>query len=332
MSKIISRDHSGKICSFHYEVWIYNLWTEEWRKYAVPEQKGLPISRSYSGVVIRNDIYIFGENMFGKLTSKNGLFVWSMIHPADQAKVPSPRVFHCAWEHGEKMWVFGGFGLSPVDYLNDHGEFILLSGVYGNNNQLLSYDPSTDIWTNVKCSGEVPSPRNRASSAKMHDNIWLCGGETGPFTDIGFNDVYKLNMHSFVWTKIETTLPLSSVPSLNCGLVASLTPISASQLLWYEGNRNTKDIPRIFDVQSHTWTPYPIAKSHHKCKHTGITGLNSNVIILGKKILHQVKNLISVTLEPKCLQQQAIQMIYKHRSNLPWKMLPQELISKMGLE
>ena len=237
------------IFSFKYTIWLYNLWTEQWRKYAFPKQKEPPEALlGQTGVAIGNDIYYFGgnnhKNMLRKLTRNvQGSFVWSIIHTEDQTKVPSPRLHHCAWEHDNKMWVFGGKGQPTDDYLNDHGHFIPYSfNVHksnGKNNQLLSYDPSTKTWINVKCSGEVPSPRHSAFTARMQDNVWLYGGKTG---NLYSDNLYELNMRSFTWTKIE-----ANMTGPNGGVAVSLTPISGSQLLLY-GSYHQK-ISWIFDIQ-----------------------------------------------------------------------------------
>ena len=272
--------------------------------------------------------------MISKLTrNANGSFVSSKIHIDNQKKVPSSRFCHCAWEHGEKMWVFGGFGPSPVDYLNDHGDFVPwgASGgtTYGNNNQLFSFDPTARTWTNAECFGDIPSPRGEASTAIVEDTVWLYGGSTNKI--IFNNDLHELNMLSFTWTKIETTMPRP-----NGTRTASLTPISANQLVLYGGYvcDENDTVTWVFNVQSHTWRQHPTAGSHRKVLHTGITGLNSSVIILGGETSegsqHQRENtIISVILEPKCLQQLAIQVIYKHRSELPWESLPKQLTCKI---
>ena len=283
-----------------------------------------------TGVVIGTHVYIFGgrshNNMLRKLiTNAKGSFVWSKIHIEDQTKVPSPRTNHCAWEHGEKMWVFGGHGPSPVDYLNNHGDYRPLLPHFSSsqtNNQLFSYDPTTVTWINIRCSGEVPSPQHEASTAKIHDTVWLYGGTT----EFCFhsNELYELNMHSFAWTKIEATCQKPKETSM-----ASLTPISASHLLLYGGNQHMNTKPWIYNVQTHAWSRHPTAKRHCRWNHTGITGLNSSVIILGGEVAlakkKTKKTILSVILEPKSLKKLAIQMIYKHRSELPWENLPKSL-------
>ena len=172
------------------------------------------------------------------------------------------------------MWVFGGYGSSPDNYLNNHGDFRLIYGENGENNQLFSYDPSKNMWTNAECFGTIPSPHSFASIAKIQDNVWLYGGTTN-HNHISNEDMYELNMLSFVWTKIETTIPR---PNGSCR--ASLTPISGRQLAFYGGLQQNTDnqnlpMPWIFDVKSHAWSQPPAAKSHHRCNHTGITGLSN---------------------------------------------------------
>ena len=338
-----------------YTTWVYNLWTEEWRKNAISTQKGIS-PPGQTAVVIGTVVYIFGEfthkNMLRRVRrDANGSFVWRICHAKDKTKLPSPRIYHCAWAHREKMWVFGGVGKSIDDYLNDHGTFIPRPGeTDGSNNQLFSYNPSTKVWINMKCSGEIPSPRYSASTAIIQDNVWLYGGTTE--NNNHCNDLYKLNMHSFTWTNIET-----SMPRPNGRNAASLTPISVSQLVLHGGqhhfmlsyyvlnDRILQDNQKlkktwIFDIPSHTWRQHPVVETAYRYDHTGITGLNSSVIVLGgstmhcKESQHHVESttfcvMLEPKPDPKSLQQMAIRMIYKHRSKLPWENLPKKLTCKI---
>ena len=323
-------------------LWIHNLWTEQWVKYVIQIRKHLYFERDCTGVLIGTDVYmmwgIVGESynkhmLLGLNINANGSCTWGSIHTGNQTKEPSPRVHYCAWEHGAKMWVFGGYGPSPVDYLNDHGDFALCYRTCGTNNQLLSYEPSTYTWTNAQCFGDIPSPRCHASAAVLADTVWLYGGKTK--NNFFNSDLYELNMLSFAWTKIETTMPRP-----NGRRQASFIPISSSQLVLYGGNGYQDEhdqnltVPWIFNVQLHTWKQHPMAECYLRKDHTCITGLNSSAIILGGKTSrgsqHQRKSTIFyVRLEPKCLQQLAIQMIYKHKSELPWKSLPKNLTCKI---
>ena len=327
-------------------LWIYDIWTEQWAKHTISERKCLPFVSHvhYTGVVIGTYVHImcgligehFKKNMLWNLRlNANRSCAWGLMHIDKQAQVPSPRIRHCAWAHGEKMWVFGGWGPSPVNYLNDYGDFELCEGSYGTNNQLLSFHPPTKTWTNAKCFGDIPSPLRMASSAMVADTVWLYGGLTK--NDAYNNDMYELSMLSFAWTKIEVTTPR---PNGNYG--ASLSPISASQFLLHGGQhqdehgQSLNTMPWIFSVQLRTWRQHPTAESHLRENHTCycITALNSNIIILGGKTSsgsrHQRENtILCVRLEPKSLQQLAIQMIYKHKSELPWKSLPKKMTCKI---
>ena len=46
--------------SCNYSILIYNLWTEQWRNYTIPEPQELPEVYGQTGVVIGTDVYIFG--------------------------------------------------------------------------------------------------------------------------------------------------------------------------------------------------------------------------------------------------------------------------------
>ena len=89
------------------------------------------------------------------------------------------------------------------------------------------------------------------------------------------------------------------------------------------------------DLTSHSWRMYTSVRDHDRFSHTGSSNLNNNVIIVGGVTdlddgYEVQSNIFHVMLEPKCLQQVAMKIIYKYRDQLPWKLLPPKLISKLG--
>ena len=135
---------------------------------------------------------------------KDGCFSWDKIQMQEKRKRPSPRSGHSGWEHGKKLWVFGGQGYLPFDYLNDNGNFKNVYLNSGLNNQLLYFDPFCQKWSNINCSGAVPSPRYNHSTAIIKDKVWLYGGKTSPGL---CSTLFELNMESITWSKIETKMP-----------------------------------------------------------------------------------------------------------------------------
>ena len=116
-------------------IWMYNLYTELWKKHVIPNRNLAP-SPSYDScaVAVGSDIYMFGgcvyekyhinRNFLWKLTIRTtGCFVWSQIMVKNRKKAPSPRKDHSGWEYAGKVWMFGGSGSSPEGYLNVHGDF-----------------------------------------------------------------------------------------------------------------------------------------------------------------------------------------------------------------
>ena len=288
------------------EIWTYNLWTEQWKNHGVLEWKQIQMAQSLCGVAIGSDLYMYARRLgtVWKVTrNTDGSFEWSTIK-FENSKLPSPRSDVCVWEYEEKLWTFG------------------------DNNQLLCYDPEIQSWLNVKCHGEVPTPRSLASAAAIKDKVWLFGRISG--VNSVFNELYELSMHSVSWTQIKTRMPW---PPRMTQLLS--TPITGSKLVLHDGLE--ENFVWILDVQSYTWSQYKISFGHEQTSQ-GITGLSSDVIFISSNDIrttdtdcHLFSARFSVMLEAKRLAQLAMKQIYQYRKKLPWKNLPPRLICKMEL-
>ena len=341
-----------------YVIWVYNLWTEQWRKYKtrVPQGKRVPYLTHYSAVAIEADIFIFEGyklrnvkhrmwDVQWRLTKRtDGSFTWSTSHIQDITKTPSPRSGQRAWEYEQKVWIFGGFGSSPEGFLYDYGDFqqsLTHAAGIGLNNQLLCYDPSINSWANVECFGEIPSPRTYARAAIMKEKVWLYGGRYQYNSILHANRLHELNMHSLVWTHIDITKSWRKgfinphVSERPFKWYISITPITNSELalVGYDSNKK-RTFTWILDVESHTCRMHMNEtenRSQWGLNHTGTPGLNNTVILLGGEPSSQETNnsMFSVMLEPKLLQQLALKAIHQHKNVLQWKSLPRKLIHKL---
>ena len=315
-------------------IWMYNLYTEQWRKHTIPHTQTVPTGRCYAcAVVIHSDVYMFGgstptgsrciTNALWKLAvGSAGLFVWNKIVMTNDETTPSPRHFHTGWEHAEKMWIFGGYGSSPDGFLHEHGDFVQCR-----NNQLLCFNPSNEEWTNPQYYGRVPEPRKGHATTKCQDKVWLYGGFD--YTGKAFHDLHELNMHSYTWTIIETQQMQPRAYAF-----CTMSMMSENKLVLHGGKDN--DWKRlsdtwILDLETETWKQY--SSDTPRASHTGSQGINNSVIIIGGFLgnsnmdPHQsmYKNIFHVLIEPKSLQQLAMQKICKHHTVLPWKRLPRKL-------
>ena len=92
------------------EIWMYNLYTEYWRKHVIPYlQLAPPMIKDSCAVTIGTNIYLFGGWQYNKSCLTSALwkltitstecFNWSKIMFDDQVKTPSPRCNHSGWEH-----------------------------------------------------------------------------------------------------------------------------------------------------------------------------------------------------------------------------------------
>ena len=331
-------DESLKIQLPMHEIFMYNLYTEQWRNLKhIPGDK-LPAPREQAcAAVIGKDIYMFGGkhpfragafNDLWKLTSiTKGGFTWCKIEFQCNVKLPSPRYEHCAWEYENCMWVFGGFVSleDQSEYLNDHGEF---SNWY--TNQLLCYDPSTQLWTNPQSFGTVPSPRSKCPIALIGDKVWLRGG-------FGIHRIkkdcfFQLDMKSRTWTQTLTNNTIPQSPYGLCSLVAvSNTQLVVTGITTYVVDEGSDTW--IIDLPSSTWRQYK-SKDQYRWNQTCSVSVNKCAIIIGgadSGEQHTSKVIFEVMLEPKSLKQLAMKMIYNKQDELPWMCLPPKLIAQLDL-
>ncbi len=60
-------------------------------------------------------------------------------------------------------------------------------------NDTWSFDISTRKWTELRCTGSIPSPRSSHAAVLVDDVMYVFGGYTGK-TDLG--DLYALQLSS----------------------------------------------------------------------------------------------------------------------------------------
>ena len=357
---------SKRTYSIH-TLWMYNMYTEAWEEHSVPlgdltehwEKKFLPEVKGVSpaiqfacAVAIGADIFVFGgmcvvghtelstyvSNGLFKLGRKHrGEFSWSCIKYRSKVHSPSPRFYHTGWEYAEKLWIFGGKGPTNDGYLNDNGDFM---GPY--NNQFLCFDPLCEKWTNPPCSGNIPEPRCDHFTAILRDTVWLTGGinDTKLFDDRCFDDIYQLDMHSLVWTKMQASVQKPSLKTF----ISSFTAISNRQLLLQVNFVGAYGMIAsegwVLDTLSASWRKHATAlkDKHPRMCNTATPGINNTIIIIGGHDPNDHsdsgsryhRDTLHVMLEPKSLQQLAVKTIYKLKAELPCEALPKSLQNLLG--
>ena len=345
-------------------IWMYNLYTGQWRKQKVPcKDKCPPACFGASATLIGIDIFMFGgrnidscklTNTLWKLSRMpNGCFDWNEITISTtkwshrvgssdeikqrKSKFPSPRTGHSDWEHGNKLWIFGGQGDSSDGYLTDHG----YQTNDGENNQLLCFDPSCREWQNPKCNGYAPEARSGHTSAIIGHKAWLFGGYKVSYQH-NFHDLYQLDMISLTWTEIKID---QNVIWPQGRAFCTLTAISEYQLVLNGGIHNHISARNtwIFDIASMSWSEYTVDSMddkhmlwHHSCA-PGINRgtafiIGGELIVIDNQKIHyqEPQQHISILLEPKSLKHLAIQGIHENRYILPWQMMPKKFTCLLG--
>ena len=344
----------------HDVVWLYNTCSGHWDKYVIASDTAYPTGVKWSGgVVIQNVLYLFihkthpkrhNELWMLKRPANSASDVWEKVTFETQGEQPSPRMDGRVWEHGRKLWTFGGIGKDHTGYLFKQGEFNR-----GYNNQLLCFDPASRKWYNPECFGDVPSPRCDFAVTVAGDEVWLYGGQAPSGNTlckaIDPPDLYKLNMNSsrLRWTRIQQK-PNSLWPKFSEG--ATLTAVNNSLVL--HGNYGEDDVIAetwLFSPSLSTWSLYSSRIGVSRSAHAACLGLSdsNSVLVLGGSIigpddddyyddyyddddddtLLEKYYVHHIQLQPSSLTDLALKVVYRHRHTLDWNILPFNLIDKL---
>ena len=260
-------------------------------------------------------------------TSKQRFICREIDFTFTRKKIPSPRCNHAGWEYSGRLWTFGGFALTPVCHeWNDHGDFVNFC-----TNQLLCFNPQSKQWTNPKCYGSVPAPREKHATTSFGDKVWLFGGKN---RGVVFDELFELDMFTLMWTQIQVdwTKPKGRY---SC----TLSALSNGRIILHGGcnSQYVFCMSWVLDLPSLKWKQLRFIIDHPREAHTASVGINSRTIIIGGlKGRHDTDNntystLFYAMLEPKSLQQLAMKIIYKHCDVLPWQSLPKRLIDVLGI-
>ena len=103
---------------------------------------------------------------------------------------PAPRTNHTIISYNDQMYLFGG--TNGTTWFND----------------VWTYDPRPNVWTQLDCIGYIPAPREGHSAALCNDVMYVFGGRTEEGTDLG--DLAAFRISSKRWYTFQNMGPSPS--------------------------------------------------------------------------------------------------------------------------
>lgn len=138
-----------------------------------------------------NDLVAFDLNQLQNPTNK-----WEFLIRNSHDGGPSPgqippaRTNHTMVSFNEKLYLFGG--TNGVQWFND----------------VWSYDPRANTWTQLDCVGFIPTPREGHAAALINDVMYIFGGRTDEGTDLG--DLAAFRISTRRWYSFQNMGPAPS--------------------------------------------------------------------------------------------------------------------------
>ncbi|CUA69765.1 Tip elongation aberrant protein 1 [Rhizoctonia solani] len=108
-------------------------------------------------------------------------FTWERVEVANGSPTPAKRGGHAMVTYQDKLYVFGGF-----------------TGK-GSLNDMWCFDLTTRVWTELKSSGDIPTPRAFFASTLVDDVIYVSGGVGKGAKELG--DIYSFKLNEQIWYK-----------------------------------------------------------------------------------------------------------------------------------
>ena len=186
-------------------LYLLNTSSRQWSRAAPPGPR--PAGRyGHTLNILGSRIYIFGGQVEG--TFFNDLIAFdlnALQHPTNQwefllpnttegepehALVPAARTNHSVISYNDQLYLFGG---------TDGNRWF---------NDVWTYDPRSNSWSQQDCIGYIPAPREGHSAALVGDVMYIFGGRTEEGTDLG--DLAAFRITSRRWYTFQNMGPSPS--------------------------------------------------------------------------------------------------------------------------
>ncbi|KXN88574.1 Tip elongation aberrant protein 1 [Leucoagaricus sp. SymC.cos] len=164
-------------------LFLLNLVSRKWLR--IPTAGSAPGLRyCHSMVVIGTTIFMFGgDSLQYPKGSVNELWApdiktihtqprWELAIPSSD-RIPSPRHCFLLVPYQNQLILFGGW-----------------CGSYGQSAETWSFNLNTKRWSQLQCTGDIPSPRSRIAGAVLDDVIYVIAGHSGGV----INDVFAFRI------------------------------------------------------------------------------------------------------------------------------------------
>lgn len=140
--------------------------------------------------ILGSKIYVFGGQVEGSFYNdlvafdlnalQNPANHWEFLIPntGDQINpnVPAARTNHTIISYNDQLYLFGG--TNGVQWFND----------------VWTYDPKVNRWSQLDCIGYIPAPREGHAAALVNDVMYIFGGRTEDGNDLGDLAAFRISL------------------------------------------------------------------------------------------------------------------------------------------
>jgi len=260
-SLFIFGGHDGSV--YRNDLLVFNMETRSWQADLDVRGDGPSPRDAHAAVVHKEWMYVFGGYDSKRYLADFHRFhleecAWSVVRCIGSA--PTPRGGHTAVVHRDRMLVFGG--CDGWNYFNDcftfdfiaaewapvrvtgtapgprsapasvihegQGAMYVFGGYDGARslNDLFRFDLASSQWSQVRVTGQPPSPRGGHTAVVYGDTLYAFGGKSGRSP---FNDLCSFEFERGSWEHVQVG---NTAPAPRC---AHVCVVHADSLLVFGG-------------------------------------------------------------------------------------------------
>ncbi|GFS22868.1 kelch domain-containing protein 2-like [Elysia marginata] len=317
------------------EVWSYNLDLDRWFKY-VPHGNSPEFASGACSAVVWPYWYIFlGHNLNGNSNEMSRLNLqtctWESVGPEMRI---SPRDKSVAWVFGSKIFVFGGYGVSPYTTYLWNRETDVFSKENWNDergwdNQIASFDTLTNQWHPVETRGPKPKARAAHSAVRVGEAVYIFGGRSG---GMRMADLHRLDLLDLTWSG-ELSCQGQRPEGRSWHTMSALSRHKLVLMGGYNTSGQILDDLWLLSLESMSWSILLQHSNRFRLWHTSCANSMGDVLIFGgctndildnSRRMEASDHVLTVRLEPFSLERLCMHRLWRngYSNQAGWDSLP----------
>ncbi|GFN85597.1 kelch domain-containing protein 2-like [Plakobranchus ocellatus] len=304
-------------------LWNYNMDMDRWFRYKPFGTAPPPMSGACCAVVWPFWYIFCGHGNAGQVNNIYRLNLltctWETVMP--EGNIVSPRDKLVSWVFEDRIYIFGGYGPCPYEYLWDKEEDIFTKEAWseekGWNNQIAAFHLHAQCWQHVNTKGPKPLARAAHTAVRVGNAVYVFGGR---HKGQRMGDLHCLNLLDFSWS--GELCCLGEQPEGRSW--HTMARLNKNQLVLMGGFNTSEEVLDdlwVLHIESLSWSVVKKNTGYPLLWHTACPNSQGDILIFGGCMNNILDNhvdmaassqIFTIRFEPFSLHRICLHILYKN--------------------